>query len=418
MTIMAQQTARIATMGQLGEGVTKVAGQPVFVPFALPGEEVSLLIEGERARLQQVLTPSAERRQPFCRHFGRCGGCALQHWEEEAYRAWKRQLLVTALSYAGLDPAVAPIIDAHGEGRRRVTLHVRFQGGKGVQGKVLAGFMMARSHEVIDLDQCPILVPMLDPAPEIARQLGTLLGSIRKPLDVQLTATEAGIDADLRGSGRIEPAMRIALGDAAIRLNLARLTLHGEIIVEQRSPVIRFGSARVTPPAGGFLQATLLGEEILSRLVLDGVGGAKSIADLFSGVGPFALRLAAQASVLAADSSEPSIAALKRGHSSVQGLKPVRADARDLFRRPLLSSELKGVDAVVLDPPRAGAQAQMRELAGSTIATIVSVSCNPASFARDAAILVAGGYRLCMVTPVDQFKFSAHLECVGVFRRV
>ena len=402
----------IERMGQLGEGVAIHLGKPLFVPYALPGEEAEAEIGGVRGALFRLVTRSPERIEPFCPYFTRCGGCALQHWDEAAYRAWKRGLVLSALSFEGLDPPVDDLIDAHGAGRRRVKLHVRMAGGK-----ARAGFMMAKTHDLIDIAACPILVPSLKDAANIARSLGSALARTGKPLGVQFMAARTGLDVDLTGIGPIDFDLRLALTELATSLDLARLSLHGDIIVERRSPLIAFGRIDVALPPGGFAQATEVGETRLAALVMEATQGSRAIADLFSGAGPFALRLAEAARIHAVDSDAAAIAALKRAHNHVSGLKPLTAETRDLFRRPLLEAELKPFDAVVFDPPRAGAEAQAQNLANSAVPTIIAVSCNAASFARDAGILSRGGYRLERVIPVDQFKWSAHLELVGVFRR-
>jgi 23S rRNA (uracil1939-C5)-methyltransferase len=363
--------------------------------------------------VEAPVVPPEERVEPFCRHYGRCGGCLVQHWRHDAYLAWKRGLLLAALERARLATEIEPIVDAHGEGRRRVNLHVRRTGGA-----VTAGFMMARSHTLVDIDRCPILAPMLDRAPDIARALGRIALAPGAPVDVQATATEGGLDVDLRGLPKLDPSVRLALVEAAERLDLARLSRHGEALVERRPPLLAMGRAAVTPPAGGFLQATAAGEAALAACAAAAIPrGAKRVADLFCGVGPFALRFAETAQVLALDSHAPAIEALRRAANHAPGLKPVTASARDLFRLPLRAEEMSGLDAALFDPPRAGAEAQAREIARSKVPVAIAVSCNVDTFARDAAILVSGGYRFVKATPVDQFRHSAHLEVVGVFAR-
>jgi 23S rRNA (uracil1939-C5)-methyltransferase len=410
----------IERIGAKGEGIC----QQLHVPFALPGERILAAVDGERGELIEVMSASPDRALPFCPFFTRCGGCATQHMGEALYRPWKRALVVDALARAGLTPPVAELVDAHGEGRRRATFHAKRHNPSRVDAKPgskndwLLGFMAARSHEIIAIDHCPVLAPGLAKAPQVALALATRLGG-DKPLDIQVTASLAGLDVDIRGHGPLNDlGRRLAMVAEAERLNLARLSLHGEILVERRAPVIRMGRAQMNPPPGGFLQATDAGEEALAGLVLACVPAkAKRIADLFSGCGPFALRLGQRANVSAFDSDKPAIAALQRALRFTQGLKQVSAEARDLFRRPLLRQELEGFDMVVLDPPRAGAEAQAKELAGSPVPLIAYASCNAASFARDAAMLVSGGYVLESVTPVDQFRYSAHVELVGLFRR-
>lgn len=392
-----------------GEGVARTAAGPVFVPFALPGE-TAVRRPGEP--FPDIRDPSPDRVAPFCPAFGRCGGCAMQHVRLEAYAGWKRELVARALARDGFASPVAPTIVAHGRGRRRVIIHVRFR-----NGAPEAGFMAAGSHDLQQIGTCPVLAPALGDAFRIAAEAARPLARRNKPLDVQITATDAGLDVDLRGHGQPEPAERIGLTEVAEQLDLARLSIHRDVVVERRPPFLEIGGASVHLPPRAFLQATAEAEEALAELVREGVGKATAVADLFSGVGPFALRLAARSRVHAADDAKDAVAALDRAARGRQGLKPVTLEARDLFRRPLLPMELRLFDAVVMDPPRAGAEAQARQLAASSVGTIVSVSCDLQSFIRDAVILRAGGYRLEKVTPVDQFAWSRHIELVGVFRR-
>jgi 23S rRNA (uracil1939-C5)-methyltransferase len=402
----------IERLGHRGDGIAGGADGPLYVPGALPGETVEVAeVAGhpDRRRLVRVAAASAERIAPICPHFGVCGGCAVQHWDAARYRAWKRDLVITALRQAGLDAAVGDLIDAHGEGRRRAVLHAR-RGGHDV---LEVGFSAARAHHIVPIDRCPVLAKSLDGALGAAWALAETLGPAKKPLDIQITATDAGLDIDVRGSGPLPAPLMTALARVAQERNLARLTRHGELIAQQRPPTLRIGNATVPLPPAAFLQATAAGEAALAGLVLAACADAAIIADLFAGIGPFALRLAERARVLAVDDDEAALAALKRGAGTATGLKPVDAETRDLFRRPLAAAELKRFDAVVFDPPRQGAQTQARELAASGVARIVAVSCNPATLARDASELVGAGYRLLEVTPVDQFRYAAHVEIVA-----
>jgi 23S rRNA (uracil1939-C5)-methyltransferase len=407
----------IDSLGQRGDGVAATPSGQVFVPYALPGETVRAVRDGERGQLIEVIAPAPSRIAAICPLFTRCGGCAAQHMAPGLYREWKRQQVVTALRRAGVETQVAEVVDAHGAGRRRVTFHARRE-GEGLQGSgMVVGFMAARSHDLVAVEACPVLALGLARAPAVAQLLANRLGGSNKPLDLQITASDSGLDVDIRGHGPAGNKLRLALTEAAERLDLARLSMHGEIVVERRPPLQRMGKALVAPAPGGFLQATTAGEEILSALVLAALPKVKRVADLFAGCGPFSFRLAERAQVHAVESDKAAMLALTRAVGATQGLKPITSEARDLFRRPLLEHELNGFDAVVLDPPRAGAEAQARRLAASTVATIAYVSCDVGSFARDAAILIAGGYALEGVTPVDQFRYSAHIELVGVFRR-
>lgn len=399
-------------VGQRGDGVAVAHGGPVFVPYTLPGESVDtddVAEHPERRALLRVETPSPDRIAPFCRYFGACGGCAIQHWQPKSYSAWKRQIVVDTLAQAGIQCRVDDLIDAHGAGRRRITAHAR----RGLDGALRTGFAAAGSHAIVAIEDCPILEPGLHGALDAARALAEALKPAAKPLDIQVTATAGGLDVDVRGSGPLPSAVIAALAGVAERHRLARLTRHGELMLMRAPPIVDIGAARVTLPAGCFLQATAAGEEILAGLVMQHCERTKHIADLFCGVGPFALRLAARSRVTAFDSDPGAVAALQKAAMATPGLKPVRAETRDLFRRPLTALELRDFDAVVFDPPRQGAQAQVRHLANSKIPLVVAVSCNAATFARDARILIGGGYALESVTPIDQFRHTPHVELVA-----
>jgi 23S rRNA (uracil1939-C5)-methyltransferase len=402
----------VAALGQRGEGIAEGPGGPIFIPCTLPGETVEVESwpgHPDRRHLLNVEHASPERIAPICPHFGTCGGCALQHWQSAPYRAWKRDLVVTALRQSGIDAPVADLIDAHGDGRRRAVFHAR----RGTHDVIEVGFAALRTHRVVAIDRCPILAPRLDGALQAAWAIAEVLTPAQKPLDIQVTATDAGLDVDVRGSGPLTATLTTALARLAAPSNLARLTRHGELVAQARPPSVRMGAATVILPPAAFLQATAQGEATLARLVLEHCAGAKNIADLFAGVGPFALRLAAQARVAAFDADEAAVAALQRAAANTAGLKPVAAERRDLFKNPLVAAELNTFDAVVFDPPRQGAQAQSAQLASSRVPLVVAVSCNAGTFARDIRILLDGGYRLTAVTPVDQFRYAPHVEIVA-----
>jgi 23S rRNA (uracil1939-C5)-methyltransferase len=414
-TSMVERLA-ITRLGSRGDGVADTEVGSVYVPYALPGETTEVEPwpgHPDRRRLAKVDIASPDRITPICPHFGICGGCALQHLATARYRDWKRALVVAALQRAGLDVPVDDLIDAHGEGRRRAVFHAR----RSARDVLEVGFAALRAHHVVAIDRCPILAPALTGAIETAWDIAEVLASTRKPLDIHVTATDVGLDVDVRGSGPLTAPKTMALARVADRRNLARLTRHGEIVAQRTPPTLTVGPAQVVLPAGAFLQATSTGEAILAQRVVAYCESAATVADLFCGVGPFALRLAERAKVTAVDNDEDAIAALRRAAAGTPGLKPVAIHLRDLSRRPLGQAELKRFDAVVFDPPRQGAEAQARELAASTVPTVVAVSCNPTTFARDARILVDGGYRLMQVVPVDQFLFSAHVEVVANFKK-
>lgn len=403
-------------VGHFGDGVAVTSGESIYVPYALGGETVDVLPSPghpDRRTLAHIIEASSQRIDPFCPHFGTCGGCAIQHWQPEAYRAWKRQLVVDTLARAGIDCEVGELVDAHGAGRRRMTLHAR----QSQQGILRVGFAAAGRHEIIAIDRCPILDPAMHGAIEAANDIAETLKPVSKPLDIQITAAGNGLDVDVRGSGPLDAAMLSALSKLAAKHNLARLTRHGELVIMRVPPVVKVGKAQVTLPAGSFMQPTVAGEETLAALAFERCKGAKHIADLFCGFGPFALRLAEKFKVSAFDNDADAVTALQNAVKATQGLKPIKAEARDLFRRPLMPQELRDFDCVVFDPPRQGAQAQSQQLAASKIALVVAVSCNPATFARDARILLDGGFKLDGVTPVDQFRHTPHVELVARFKR-
>lgn len=406
---------RIDRLGARGDGVAEGPDGAVFVSRALPGELVTAERDGDRAMPLDIVERSPHRVAAYCPEVGRCGGCQIQEFSQPAALDWKRGLLVEAFARESIDAGalVVATIDAHGAGRRRATFHARF----GPDGKLNVGFAEARSHAIVAIAGCPLLSPAMAGALPAARAVAGALASRKKPLDIVVTATPSGLDLDTRGSGPVPEEVRLRLVALAEKLDLARLSVHGDVVVARRKPVLVIGQAEVAPPPGAFLQATEAGEETLAALALAAIPKVKRVADLFCGLGAFALRLGERAEVFAADSGRDAVAALDAAARATPGLRRVTTEARDLFRRPLTVKELERFDAVVFDPPRAGAEAQARALAASKVKTIVAVSCNPATLARDAAILIAGGYRLAGATPVDQFRHSAHVEAVAVFVR-
>jgi 23S rRNA (uracil1939-C5)-methyltransferase len=402
----------IDRLGQRGEGLARGPEGLIVVPYALAGETIVAEVDGAQGKLIEVLTPSPDRIDPFCPHFSMCGGCAVQTLAPEPYAQWKRDLLVQALRRANLDAAVEPLVDGHGEGRRRATFHARTD----ARGKCATGFMEARAHNVVEISSCPVLAPSMDAAAAIARALAASLADSGKSLDILVTATASGLDVDLRGHGPLDEQQARRLVRLALAQDLARLSNHGSIVTFQRAPMLAMGRAMVAPPPGAFLQATEAGENLLAAKVCAALEGAGHIADLFAGVGTFSLRLAEFASIEAFDLEEAALGALAKA-ARIEGLRSVRVEPRDLFRRPLSPQELAPFEAVVFDPPRAGSELQARAIAASAAPRVVAVSCNAQTFARDAAILCAGGYEIARIEPIDQFRHSPHVEIIGVFRR-
>ena len=412
-----ERMLRITELGRRGDGIGVVENGDddelcYFTPCTLPGELVRVRTSGKTAELLEVLEPSTDRISPLCSLFGICGGCAAQHINDAVYRTWKRGIVETALRYRGLTVDVEDVIDAHGSGRRRVTFHARF-----IRGKPIVGFMRPRSNDLIELSACPILAQSLEAAPAAAKALASPFSKTSQQIDIAITGTPDGLDCDIRGGRGNGYDTHVSLAEIADQHDLARVSIDGTVALERRKPTLSIGAYRVTVPPACFLQATDSGEETLANLVLSEIKGEKKVADLFCGIGPFTLRIAPNAAVYAADSNAAAIRALDETVRHGQGLKPVETETRDLFRNPVFHGDLKQFDAVIFNPARAGAEAQAEEIASSDVPTVICVSCDPASLARDAEILVTGGYHFERAIPVDQFRFSSHIETVAIFRR-
>jgi 23S rRNA (uracil1939-C5)-methyltransferase len=349
----------------------------------------------------------------LCRHFGTCGGCALQDLSEREYRARKRDEILQALARNNIENAdVGEAISVGPRTRRRATFKLEKK-----NGKTEIGFHAAKSHTIVDMQECLVITPALFSAVSGFREMfGAILRESEKA-ELHVTDTDAGLDVAVHWKRLPAPKLISEIAPWAAKLKLARITSGDEILIELAQPQIVFGKARVDLPRETFLQPTREGERALQNLVLEIAGKAKHIADLFAGCGTFALPLAEHARVHAADLERAALNALEKAARNTGGLKPVTTESRDLFKRPLGAAELARFDCAVLDPPRAGAAAQAAELARSRVPRIAYVSCNAASFARDARLLIDGGYRLGHITPVDQFLFSSHTELAASFVR-
>jgi 23S rRNA (uracil1939-C5)-methyltransferase len=406
---------RIEQVGGEGDGV---AAGPVFVPFALPGETVLAAGAGDRRELVEVLAASPARAQPPCPHFFACGGCALQHWAHEPYLAWKVERLRATLARERLETEIlTPYAETPGT-RRRVALHAR----KGSREAARLGYKIRKSWDLVDIAVCPIADARIQAAiPALKRLAAPLFEHPKSAPTLHVTATNEGLDVEISGverrSGGLSADARMVLAERAAQAGLARVTLDGEIAYGARQPTVAFGEARVRLPPGAFLQATPGAEAAMAAFVTQAAAGAARIADLYCGVGTFTFRLAQIAPVRAADFAVEAVQALTAALATAPGLKGVAAEARDLVRRPMLAEELRKVDVAVFDPPRAGAAEQTAELARSKLSRVVAVSCNPATFVRDARRLVDAGFRLERLLPVDQFLWSPHVELCAVFER-
>ncbi|MBY5902363.1 class I SAM-dependent RNA methyltransferase [Rhizobium leguminosarum] len=416
---MSTETVTIEKLGAQGDGIASSAGGPVYVPFSLPGETVAIARVKSQGTIMSITTPSPDRQEPPCRHFGpdgvngTCGGCTLQHMADAPYRAFKRQLVIDALKSKGLTPDVGEIVPARPGERRRVVFAARK-----TEKDMLVGFNQAESHHIVAIEECPISSAGIIARLPAIRAIAASLATSAEPFRVAVLETLSGLDISVDEVKKLsDPQRRKAIETALGLRGIARVSLNGEILVEPSKPMVEFGGVQVSPPPGSFTQATKPAEEAMAELVIAHAGKAKRIADLFAGSGTFSLRLARIGRVHAVEAEAKALAALDHAARNTQGLKPVTVEKRDLFRRPLMTQEFKPYDAVVFDPPRAGAEFQCQELARSAVKKIVAVSCNPLTLARDLAILVEGGYRITQVTPIDQFLWTSHVEVVATLEK-
>ncbi|MBB4478824.1 class I SAM-dependent RNA methyltransferase [Rhizobium etli] len=416
---MSTETVTIEKLGAQGDGIAGSAAGPVYVPFSLPGETVAIARVKSQGTIMSITTPSPDRQEPPCRHFGpdgvngTCGGCTLQHLADAPYRAFKRQLVVDALKSKGLTPEVGEIVPARPGERRRVVFAARK-----TEKDMLIGFNQAESHHIVAIEECPISSAGIVARLPAIKAIAAALATNAEPFRVAVLETLSGLDIAADDLKKLsDPQRRKAIETVLGLRGIARVTVNGEILVEPAKPLIDFGGVEVSPPPGGFAQATKPAEEAMAELVLAHAGKAKRIADLFAGAGTFSLRLARIGRVHAVEAEATALAALDQAARKTQGLKPVSVEKRDLFRRPLMTQEFKPFDMVVFDPPRAGAEFQCKELARSGVRKIAAVSCNPLTLARDLAILIEGGYRITGVTPIDQFLWSSHVEVVATLEK-
>ena len=379
------------------------------------GRHVAGGVPGDRVAVDGTLVPGPNRAEPVCRHFGKCGGCQLQHVAEGALADFVRDRVAGAL--AGQQVAageVRPALLSPPQSRRRAALSA-LRAGK----QTAVGFNAAQSNQIVDMRECPLLIPELF---ALIGPIRALLGTIapqRRPVKVKLQMLDQGAEVVLEGVRAEGLDAAMALQDFAGAHGLARLAIDQgdglETIWQPEPPTVRFGDIAVEVPPFAFLQATAAGQAALIEAVREAIGDAPAVADLFAGVGTFALSVQAKRKVYAAEGARDAILALTGAANRARAL--VATEHRDLFRRPLVPAELDRFGAVILDPPRAGAEEQVKQLAASAVPAIAYVSCNPASFARDAKLLLAGGYRLDWVQPVGQFRWSTHVELAGRFSR-
>ena len=400
----------IDRLGHLGDGIALTDAGPVYASGLLPGEVAEGELQGDTLINPRIVTPSVLRIKPPCSHARTCGGCLMQHAADGFVAEWKEGIIRGALAGQGLEAPFRPIATSPARSRRRATLT-----GRKTRGGALLGFHARASDMLLPVPNCQLLHADLIATFPGLEALVRLGGSRTTELQLTVTRSLAGADVAVTGGKELDSALRLELARVTEAHGFARLTWSGETVALRASPVQRMGRALVTPPPGAFLQATAEGESALLQAVALAIGSARKVTDLFAGCGTFALPLAERAEVHAVEGEAAMTTALDKAARQTEGLRRVTVETRDLFRRPLEADEFKGVEAVVIDPPRAGAEAQVARLAKAKVPVIAMVSCNPVTFARDARALCQAGYRLDWVQTVDQFRWSAHVELAARF---
>jgi 23S rRNA (uracil1939-C5)-methyltransferase len=409
-------------VGAQGDGIAPYEGGHAYIPFTAPGDviEAQLVKTGPaawRGELLDIVSEGDARKSPACRHFGSCGGCSLQHLSNNYYARWTRQRIETALSHQGISGInIKSMISSPAGCRRRLDIKSLRTGNE-----VLLGFHARKTKDIVDITECPVAASELVALFEPLRAIFKSVLHKKQGASARLTVCDNGVSVLLGLPREPDLALRESLATFAHTHDLAAFAIDvdgfTEPMAERRVPTVTLGNIGVKLPAGAFIQATKEGEEALQAAVTAAVAGADSVVDLFCGLGTFAFAMAKQVKVHAVEGDKAMLDALKDGANHAGGLKPISTEHRDLFRRPLLVEELDTYDAVVFDPPRAGAKDQVAVLAASKVPLVVGVSCNPNTFGRDARTLIDGGYELISIQPVDQFLWSHHVELVGVFRR-
>ena len=401
----------IARLGAQGDGSADTAQGPTFIPFALPGETWRTFADRSPPRR---MSDSPDRVAPLCHHFGTCGGCMSQHMSPSLYAAWKRDTIVQAFAHRGIEAEINPLTAIEPRSRRRA-----FFGVERTDRSIDIGFRQEGQHTLVAISECPVLDPMIVAALACLKEMTKIAMPSRTSGRLIVTKLDHGLDVSFdNGHKMLHPDDRLALSNLCKSGRIIRLMVAGDIVVTHESTALTLSGVEVHPPSSIFLQAVPQAEKLLTDLVLAGLPPkAKRVADLFCGVGTFSLPLARRVQVFAADSDKRALGALETAARHATGLKPIEVRHRDLFREPLSPKELEGFDAVVIDPPRAGAADQTERIARSKVKTVIAVSCAPATLARDARTLIDAGFKMGPVTPIDQFLYSPHTEAVTVFKR-
>lgn len=404
---------KIDFVGHKGDGIARLNHEPIYVPFALDGETVTVKGSGTRREIDTIVKPSQQRIEPICKYFGTCGGCQLQHMSQAAYLKWKKSLVTEPLSRVGITTEPDVLLTYPDASRRKCV----FNAQRSPEGMVL-GFNEKSSNEIVALDTCPILVPLINEQLSAIYDLVNSIPTARHPLRISVLVTQNGLDIAIEDAKALSEAERQVLIRKTIAHKFSRLTVNAETLIKTAEPQIEIANTVVSPPPAAFVQALKQAEEDMSDIVASFLKGCKQVADLYCGIGTFALRLAENSAVHAVEENGEALDSLDQAWRQTGGrLKQIKTEKRNLERRPVTFGELKKIDGLVFDPPRAGAELQCKQIAKSRVGKVAAVSCNPNTLATDLEILIAGGFKIKRVIPIDQFKYTPHVEVVALLER-
>jgi len=403
----------IDSLGHQGDGVVQAHGGRTFVPFTLAGERVEVARSSGHRKLVSVIEASEDRIEPVCKHFGSCGGCQVQHLANKPYLAWKKQLVVDALSSANIVTPVEPVLYFPDDQRRRVVFSAIH-----TSTDVQLGFIQKSTHNVIAVSECPVITRPISSKLDVIKKVIRPILPAKGITSIYVLQCNNGLDIHVEAQGKLAEKARQSAVRIALDANIARLSFGDEVLIETKRPKLTMGTAEVCVPPGLFVQAVSSAERAMAELVCNHLSSCKQVADLYCGAGTFALRLAQNSQVLACENNHAAIDALDEAWRGTGGkLKLIRTQKRDLHVRPVMAEELKKTQGVVFDPPRAGAQAQTKQLALSKVKKIAAVSCNPASLAQDLGVLINNGFKIKGVHPIDQFVYTPHIEVIVLLER-
>lgn len=404
---------KVDFVGHKGDGVAHLNNNPLYVPYALEGEVITVKGNGPRREIDKIITPSDQRIEPICKYFGTCGGCQLQHMGESAYLEWKMALVTEPLSRVGISLKPDAILTYANASRRKCVFNAQ-RSSKGM----LLGFNEKSSSAIVALDSCPVLVPSINEQLDKIHDLVNSVPTTKHPLRVSILDTKNGLDIAIEDAKPLSETERQVLIKKTIAHKFSRLSVNIETLIKTSEPHIEIASTIVSPPPAAFVQALKQAEDDMSDIVSGFLKGCKQVADLYCGIGTFALKLAENSAVYAVEESGDALNSLDEAWRDTGGkLKQIKTEKRNLERRPVTFGELKKMDGLVFDPPRAGAELQCKQIAKSRVKKVAAVSCNPSTLATDLEILIEGGFKVKRIVPIDQFKYTPHVEVVVLLER-